>query len=459
MTTYQHLPLSQGGVRLLQLLPDPDPHDPQKPIQCRLFEHALLTSTSIHPFEALSYVWGSDDKDYTILIDDFEFRIGANLHAALLHLRDRFIERYMWIDAICINQDDNLEKGHQVQKMAQIYATANRVIVWLGQASLNGFTDRGMEEIRLASAQKDDWPDDTSDDERAGLPEGVLDITVRGLSVVQEVAAARQILIKCGSAELDGYAFSVGVKSLGNRISQERKDLYSLVSSLNGLIRDAIIRPRQHRHDPSGIPFSLSVRPLSELLDIFRSRKATNTVDKVYALLGMSSNDPGTVGLSADYNASWDAVSENVVGFCLSNQVTSIETRCGLDAMVIKAKGIIVGSAAYIRCHSPGPVLPINDHNGHGHFFLYHYPDDPGTYALSFTGQQNILAATQEGDLICLFQGSSYPSIIRPHHDYWSIIIAAIRPSGGWYPDRFQSDDAAPYELLLVWDWCYATYE
>lgn len=61
--------------------------------------------------------------------------ITANLCEALLRLRDRFLDRIIWIDAICINQNDDREKEHQIQLMAHIYGRAGRVVVWLGQAT------------------------------------------------------------------------------------------------------------------------------------------------------------------------------------------------------------------------------------------------------------------------------------------------------------------------------------
>lgn len=41
---------------------------------------------------------------------------------------------YFWIDAICINQKDKMEKSKQVRLMESIYRSANRVIVWLGES-------------------------------------------------------------------------------------------------------------------------------------------------------------------------------------------------------------------------------------------------------------------------------------------------------------------------------------
>ena len=70
----------------------------------------------------------------------------------LSHLQDHFMERIIWIDAICINQEDNDEKGQQVQSMAKIYAKASRVIVWLGRAA--GDSDQALEVIRKAAEEQ-----------------------------------------------------------------------------------------------------------------------------------------------------------------------------------------------------------------------------------------------------------------------------------------------------------------
>jgi hypothetical protein len=65
-------------------------------------------------------------------VDNHKLPVRDNLYAALSQLRDRFLERIIWIDAICINQNDNDEKSQHVQSMTKIYAKASRVIVWLG---------------------------------------------------------------------------------------------------------------------------------------------------------------------------------------------------------------------------------------------------------------------------------------------------------------------------------------
>ena len=61
-----------------------------------------------------------------------------NLHAALVRLRDPFLKRILWVDAICINQQDEEERTQQVAAMARIYGLAKRVVVWLGEEAGDG---------------------------------------------------------------------------------------------------------------------------------------------------------------------------------------------------------------------------------------------------------------------------------------------------------------------------------
>ncbi|KAF2107226.1 heterokaryon incompatibility, partial [Lophiotrema nucula] len=88
-------------------------------------------------FEALSYVWGSAEKPVIATIEEgsasFSFPIGLNLACAMRYIRLVDSPRAMWIDAICINQEDMQERGTQVQRMVDIYALASKVVVWIGE--------------------------------------------------------------------------------------------------------------------------------------------------------------------------------------------------------------------------------------------------------------------------------------------------------------------------------------
>jgi hypothetical protein len=95
-------------------------------------------------YKALSYTWGSPVyakkkcpvvSTSTIVCNDQTFPIGLNLMDALEQLRVSGYEGYIWIDAICINQQDVDERHTQVFLMGDIYASASEVIIWLGSSS------------------------------------------------------------------------------------------------------------------------------------------------------------------------------------------------------------------------------------------------------------------------------------------------------------------------------------
>jgi hypothetical protein len=95
-------------IRLVALQPSTDP---TAAIKCKIF-HARLSDCP--PYEALSYMWGSDADSRIIRIERKEYIIGHNLWLALKQLRQAENERIVWIDAICINQTDTSERNHQV---------------------------------------------------------------------------------------------------------------------------------------------------------------------------------------------------------------------------------------------------------------------------------------------------------------------------------------------------------
>jgi hypothetical protein len=119
-------------------------------IQCELFEYSLQGSgKGPHLYEALSYTWGGLDKSCSISINKQYLPVTVNLHMALTRLRDHFLERIIWVDAICIDQNNEEEKGYQVELMAKIYSKASCVLVWLGQTADD--SDIALEGIRVAA--------------------------------------------------------------------------------------------------------------------------------------------------------------------------------------------------------------------------------------------------------------------------------------------------------------------
>lgn len=101
--TYSPIDLSTDAIRLLRLSSGSD----SEPIHCDLFQTFLSHQADGVPYEALSYTWGDvDSKLYEIYICGKKAMVRENLYLALNSLRQSDRERVLWIDAICIDQDN-----------------------------------------------------------------------------------------------------------------------------------------------------------------------------------------------------------------------------------------------------------------------------------------------------------------------------------------------------------------
>lgn len=146
---FHHSPLRNDiSTRLLTLLPGSS----EDYLSCLIKETA---EDSKQQYEALSYAWGDPVISHVVMICDYmvndewrPFPITQNLYEALCRLRDPHMPRKLWIDALCINQDDLQEKGHQVAHMGRIYREATCVVVWLGEEDMYPLTRTAFHELK-----------------------------------------------------------------------------------------------------------------------------------------------------------------------------------------------------------------------------------------------------------------------------------------------------------------------
>ncbi|EFQ30542.1 hypothetical protein CGRA01v4_12534 [Colletotrichum graminicola] len=121
---YESFDLDRPGFRPVRLEAGSS-HDP---IRCHLSQAYLDDKETIIPYEALSYCWGSSTSPrHTILVDGRFLFITENLFDALKNLRQEAEERILWVDALCIDQSNVRERGHQVTWMGKVYEHAERV--------------------------------------------------------------------------------------------------------------------------------------------------------------------------------------------------------------------------------------------------------------------------------------------------------------------------------------------
>ena len=131
---YEDLPEIHDGkisIRVLALLPGTT----DDPIRCQLQTVVLGDVASDPTYEALSYCWGDKTVTGEIHCNGRAISVTRNLETALRHLRLADGTRMIWADAVCINQVNVKERNHQVSIMSLIYRHAERVVVWLGEAS------------------------------------------------------------------------------------------------------------------------------------------------------------------------------------------------------------------------------------------------------------------------------------------------------------------------------------
>ncbi|KAK0103303.1 hypothetical protein ONS95_005333 [Cadophora gregata] len=119
----------ENEIRILDILPYGS-DGPQALVKCEV----RVVSLSDKPvYDALSYRWGDPESQRRILVDNQETFVTDNLHAALLRLRRKDEKKTMWIDQLCINQQNQEEKAVQVRLMGQVYSNCHQCLIWMDE--------------------------------------------------------------------------------------------------------------------------------------------------------------------------------------------------------------------------------------------------------------------------------------------------------------------------------------
>ncbi|KAI0444870.1 heterokaryon incompatibility protein-domain-containing protein [Xylaria telfairii] len=123
--SYSKLP-GEDGIRILRLLPGRAGDPIQVQVQC-------ISMSADPEYTAVSYAWGDRMALRTIFCEGKFIQIPINLYRALTYMRHPLHPIHLWVDAICINQEDEVEKSCQVRRMRTIFTKAKKVTVWVGQ--------------------------------------------------------------------------------------------------------------------------------------------------------------------------------------------------------------------------------------------------------------------------------------------------------------------------------------
>ncbi|PVH77690.1 HET-domain-containing protein [Cadophora sp. DSE1049] len=306
--------LDPGQIRLLTLLPTTSD---ERSIRC-ILEAVSLDIQPFPSYKALSYTWGNAEDALNILVNGQSFQTTSNLNAALEmfgkteHAHSTLT---LWVDAICINQQDALEKSTQVQLMRKIFSQAEETWIWLGPEAHGSGNGIGLimdlsatylqscksAEGRRETADKTIWEAVEFDDRVEDLV--AIDwIFARDywyrVWVVQEIAASKQILIFCGLQTFSWESVLFAAYILDHQVYT--KLLVQEYHKKRGALREF---PGASRGLQSGIQRIMSIESsrveiqqpgnpeshdsLLLVLSNHRSTEATELKDKFIALAGL----------------------------------------------------------------------------------------------------------------------------------------------------------------------------
>ena len=266
---------------------------------------------SCPPYTALSYTWGPALPTKTIIVNGCAFTIRENLWHFLEQLKygitiigkvNHPLEHphYMWIDQICIDQSSKVEKSHQVQRMAQIFSTAENVIAWIGpgdddsDTAMHLFADSWPME-RTSFDSDEQWAQLNYHhqsyrrrllDDRRSIGQFLSRPYWRRLWIVQEVVLAQKLMIACGQ-----YSVSLRALEIVDTIYSHSTEWSDTDETTDGLSIFPLFNAKalEDAYQRSA-SMDASQRPLSafaQVLSAFYMHQCEDPRDRIYGLLAL----------------------------------------------------------------------------------------------------------------------------------------------------------------------------
>ena len=265
-----------------------------------------LSNTRNKPRHGASIVAITDPYSRLIRVNGRPFRVRINLWNLLYHLRQRGESRFLWVDALCIDQENLEERNFHVQRMSKVYADAVITFVWLGLPSEDRRQARCLEFIAemARSARRYLQASPNSYHAMASFVEAYLNdrLTQRWLKllelckgnywtrtwIIQEFVEAGKLEVLCGLASLNWEDFEEVVRMI--RAIIQESTIMASQPPLPGFVKPFT----------QTIPFRLTSRrightasTLEDLLSEFYDSRCAERRDKIYGILGIAEDCRG----------------------------------------------------------------------------------------------------------------------------------------------------------------------
>ncbi|KAK3072974.1 hypothetical protein LTR53_005834 [Teratosphaeriaceae sp. CCFEE 6253] len=288
----------------------------------------------IMPYQALSYAWGEPPGTHAIFLNDSPQPVHSNLFVALRRLRPRNRVRRLWVDALCINQQDPAERASQVAQMADTFHRASQVLIWVGEDSAacdGGATFAFFAGcVTLYTLYSDKL-------EKADRGEHSPDLLKAFLSrawftrrwIVQELSNSKHATLVCGEGQVPWRAFSRTIAVLLN--VRNAADVEQRMSNKGPSIARApqLIVLRQDRVG----------RDTLDHLENFSMFECTDASDLVYSLPSVDSLRASPPMVVPDHSLqapqAYSALATRAVEQCMVLKLLSVHsqsTRCDSPA-------------------------------------------------------------------------------------------------------------------------------
>lgn len=243
---YIYSPLQVNSFRLFELYPG----EGEDVVRGRL----VHTNLDLEPcYEAISYHWG-DRRTRTVEVDGFMLHTTQSTESALQQVRKRDEARCVWIDAVCIDQEDLLERGRQVKLMAKLYSGADHVLICINDPATRELKEL-LEAIHAAFEPVDRIPRYPVPSRRffnnisVGLTGQEISAGIRSMSmflqnpwfsrvwVLQEVGLSRRAHLFCSDWSISFQKVIFATCFLHLQRSQAMRDQSLSLNSISALLK------------------------------------------------------------------------------------------------------------------------------------------------------------------------------------------------------------------------------